>query len=687
MPKIKTIPLLEAIFKNKGGTSDLWKAVCELLYKDDEIAVFCPYVKNKINSFDKQTSILGLNIIDYCVDYGKMPLWKAINDKVFLNSFINNLKTREDQEIQNRILYLIQKWGKKFYDSELTNFRGVYTTLKNNNIEFPDSIENDYHKYVKINNKTNFNNNNNNYNQKNNFNNYSNNTNQEKVETDPEDYIKDINVNLNTTSYEKKYKRLVNKLYDWTHAIHEANVLINQNKGGINNMKIDSLCKDLSNGNKQLIETIQSGKLKDNDLMKISLCVKDDINMTLQRWSNCQKGRNPGPFISSFFQNDEWRAKIKNTKNRDNNNNSNLNNNFNNINSNKFYSSNYAGNPGINYNCSLKSSYNPNNNSYNSNNNNNNNNGINYNFAQNSNNYYDLNNNFNNYNNNNNYNNFNNNINQNNFNNNNSNNFNNNNNQNNFNNNSLNNFNNNNQNNFNNNNQNNFNNNQNNFNNNQNNFGNNSFNMNNNFNNNYGNNNFSNNNIRESNQGSFNLLIDFDLEPSSNFQNNNNNNNNLNLNLNDKNNMNKFVDFVENTEKKNQERNQKSMNNNSINNNIRNGNMNNNNLKKNNMNNIKNNNMNNNNQRNNNNTNNNNQRNNNNKNNNNNKKNNMNSNNKNNNDNNNNGKNNNNSSNVNIKKSNIYPSFEELEQEDNSNNDCNKEKPKEEEDILAKFDF
>ena len=353
MPKIKTIPLLETIFKSKGGTSDLWKAVSELLYKDDEISVFCPYVKNKINSFDRQTSILGLNILDYCVDYGKMPLWKAINSKEFLSSFTNNLKIKEDQEIQNRILYLIQKWGKKFSDPELSNFKGVYTLLKNSNIEFPDSIENDYHKYVKINNKTNFNNNNNNnnyndnnnFNQNNNFNNDNNNYNQEKVETDPEDYLKDINVNLNTSSYEKKYKRLVNKLYDWTHAIHETNVLINENKGGINNMKIDGLCKELSHGNKQLIETIQSGKLKDNNLMRISLCVRDDINMTLQRWSNCQNGRNPGPFISSFFQNDEWRAKIKNSKNRDNNNNSNLNNkNNNNFNNNKAYSSSYAGN-------------------------------------------------------------------------------------------------------------------------------------------------------------------------------------------------------------------------------------------------------------------------------------------------------------------------------------------------------
>ena len=319
MPKIKTIPLLETIFKNKGGTSDLWKAVSELLHKQEEISVFCQYIKNKINSYDKQASLLALDILDFCVDTGKMPLWEAINAKDFLGSFVNNLKTREEEEIQNRILFLLQKWGRKFndYGSDLSNFRTVYIKLKNNNISFPDNMESNYHKYVKLNSRarTNFNNNksnnNNNYdysannsngdNFNNNDNNYSkrdsnrdnfdnDNYNYKKpIETDPEDYLKDINVNLNTSSYEKKYRRLVNKLYDWTHAIHEANILINQNNGGNNNIKIESLCKDLSHGNRQLVETIQSGKLKDKTLMDISLCVTDDINMTLGRWSNYQK--------------------------------------------------------------------------------------------------------------------------------------------------------------------------------------------------------------------------------------------------------------------------------------------------------------------------------------------------------------------------------------------------------------
>ena len=489
MPKIKSIPLLELIFKNNGGSSDVWKAVSELLYyKEDEISVFCPYIKNKINSYDKDTSILALTLLDFCVDDGKMLLWSALSTKNFLGSLVNNLKTREETEIQNMILYLIQKWGKKFAKyQELASFKSLYTYMKNNNISFPTETNNDYSKYVQVNKKNSYKNTD--TSKRDVFNkNRDKNVQAIMVETDPEDYLKDINVDLNTSSYDKIYKRLVNKLYDWTHAIHEANVLINQNINGKNNSNIEGLCKDLSKGNKQLIETIQSGKLKDSVLMEISLNVTDDINMTLSRWNNYKNGKPPGPFISSFFQNDEWRNKKLKANNK------NTNNNFNNLNN--FYNVN---NSTININNQNNSFNNINTNNYNNSFNNNikqnNNMDNNYNFSINQElkNYPKLYEKFKN--NNNNYNN-------------------------NFQSNNLQNF-----------------------------------GQNNNINNNYqNNNNIINNNINDrnsNNQGSFNLLIDFDTAPMPSQPASNNINNNLNLNLNDKNNMDKFVDFLAMTEKLN----------------------------------------------------------------------------------------------------------------------------------------
>ena len=525
MPKIKTIPLLEIVFKNNGGTSDIWKAISELLHnKEDEIAVFCPYIKNKINSYNKETSILALTLLDFCVDDGKMPLWSALNTKNFLGSMVNSLKTREETDIQNMILYLIQKWGNKFSgNDELSNFSIVYNKLRNNNITFPTETNYSYTKYVKLNkplltNQYSFSNK-----SKDNYNTRKNKSiNQIQVETDPDNYLKDINVNLNTSSYDKIYRRLVNKLYDWTHAIHEVNVLINQNTNGNNNSKIEGLLKDLTKGNKQLIETIQSGKLKDRILMEISLNVTDDINMTLGRWNNYKNRRDPGPFVSSFFQNDEWRNKM--LKN-DNNNNSN----YNNINN--FYN---IMNSTFNNNINNSSNFNNNinNNNYNKINNNAMNQFNNNNFMDNPElkNYPKLyeklrNSNINN----------------------------------------------------------------NNYQNNNNNYPNfetyNNINKQNNNNNNFNDNN--NNNINNNNQGSFNLLIDFDSAPTTSIT--SNKNKEPNLNLNDKNNMDKFVDFIAMTEKQNQINNKKNeninsninntlnmLNNNNFNNNYENKNINNN---------------------------------------------------------------------------------------------------------------
>ena len=564
MPKIKTIPLLELIFKNNlGGTSDIWKTISELLhYKEDEISVFIPYIKNKINSYNKETSLLALTLLDYCVDDGRMILWSALNTKNFLESIIHNLKTRKESEIQNMILYLLQKWGKKFADNnELLHFQNIYKSLKNNNISFPNEPISDYNKYVKLN-KTNNNINNNKRIKKNN--------NNIIVETDPENYLKDINIDLNTSSYDKIYKRLVNKLYDWTHAIHEVNVLINKNNDGRNNKQIEGLCKDLSKGNKQLIETIESGRLKDTTLMEISLNVTDDINMSLERWNNNKNGKYPGPFVSSFLQTEEWRNKILN-----NNMNNSINNNSNYNNINNFYNIN---NSTFNNNTNNNSMFNNNINQFNNNTNN-------FNLSNNPElqkypKLYDKlrESNINNYQIKNNY-----------------------------------------------------------QNNNISNSG-----INNNINN-------QNNNINSNKQGSFNLLIDFESEiipPKV------NNNTELNLNLNDKNNMDKFVDFVAMTEKLNNINNNNNYNNNMNNkyekmknNNLDNRKMSNNNLYD---------------------------------------------------DENKDDENpyidrkfSNDTNTSKISKSMIYPSFEELE-ESNSNNNTNQnsnQNQKESEDILSKFDF
>ena len=151
MPKIKIITFLETIFKNKGKGSELWKTVNDLLKnREQEIAVFCSYIKHKINGYNKESSLLAMDLVDYCVDNGQMPLWSHLASKDFLSSLTTNLKTRNDTEIQSKLLFLIEKWANKFSNySELSNFQNIYMLLKNNNVQFPCNMQSEYKKYVK----------------------------------------------------------------------------------------------------------------------------------------------------------------------------------------------------------------------------------------------------------------------------------------------------------------------------------------------------------------------------------------------------------------------------------------------------------------------------------------------------------------------------------------------------------
>ncbi len=110
-------------------------------------------MKNRLNNFDKKINQLALNLLDYTVDNGKLILFEEIDSKEFLSTFVSALKTKEDADVQNQILSLIQKWANKFkkYDS-LSNCVKMYNLLKKNDIEFPDNYNSLYLKYIKTSN-------------------------------------------------------------------------------------------------------------------------------------------------------------------------------------------------------------------------------------------------------------------------------------------------------------------------------------------------------------------------------------------------------------------------------------------------------------------------------------------------------------------------------------------------------
>ena len=269
---------------------------------------FCAYMKNKLRDIKQETQLLALDFLDYSMDDGKMPLWTQVSSKDFLSSLVNLLKTRDAPEVNNKILFLIEKWGKKFekYNTIIPGFSDIYIHLRDSGIQFPQGMKSTYSKYIMTEEAMSvYNNNPKNY--TNDFNeydntNYQNDYNQSSGDITGNSYVNSINLNLKPSSYEKKYKKLVEKLSTLTKEIGMANEYIDKSRGGSYDPTLLTIIDDLKSGNHQLIETIQSDKLKSEKLMEITLGVSDEINRTRSRFSVLKKRGKPEPFLSSFIE-------------------------------------------------------------------------------------------------------------------------------------------------------------------------------------------------------------------------------------------------------------------------------------------------------------------------------------------------------------------------------------------------
>jgi len=304
--------ILDSIFKTNGGTTRQWRTANEiLLTHTDEIKKYCSYMKNKIRDLNRDTQLLALDFLDFSIDDGKIPLWTQVGSKEFLNSLVNIYKTRNDEEVKNKILYLIQKWNNKFkkYNTIIPNFNLTYDNLKENEVEFPENMESTYEKYLSSGNNTN-------------PNSKANTITKLEIHSESKNYVKKINLDLRPSSYERKYKRLVNKLDDLIVQIQDANVFMDKvDENGFDD-DLRGICNDLETGKGQIVDTIESGKLKDEKLMDISVNVNKDIETTLRRWNDVKNGKKPQDFRSCFFDNQRNENNFQNNNNNDNNNSS-----------------------------------------------------------------------------------------------------------------------------------------------------------------------------------------------------------------------------------------------------------------------------------------------------------------------------------------------------------------------------
>ena len=92
------------------------------------------------NMKDTPKNELTVDIIDFIIDYGNQKMISLIAQKQFLDIFLNLLKseTNAGVEIQKKVIYLTQKWSKKYNGNQnYSIFMDNYNFLKKNGIVFP----------------------------------------------------------------------------------------------------------------------------------------------------------------------------------------------------------------------------------------------------------------------------------------------------------------------------------------------------------------------------------------------------------------------------------------------------------------------------------------------------------------------------------------------------------------------
>ena len=265
--------------------------------------MFLDKYKMKIRNFGKENKLLLFDILDYIVDQGNLNIWKSVSSKKFFTFILDILKTQNDAEIQTKLLQIIQNWGNGFQNKKdvVPNFFKIYNKFQMNGVVFPPKEQPNYYNYIsKINtNPINYK--------------------HEEIEEPKEvkedndednnefeentnnfEYIESIKNKLKVSNFESKYRRLVTFLVNMHNNIKIANVLIDRRDFA----KLKDSINTIKKGNKTLIDTISSGRLKDEKLMEITLATTEDISQTLSREEEIKKGNRPNNFTSSFVINE-----------------------------------------------------------------------------------------------------------------------------------------------------------------------------------------------------------------------------------------------------------------------------------------------------------------------------------------------------------------------------------------------
>ena len=231
------------------------------------------------------------------MDNGNDTIVIALSSKECILLFVTLLKSRAVPSIQMKVLGLIKKWGMKYSNGIPTaNFANIYQNLMKSGVFFPNDYQSSYQQYIKISKPVNkplppV------------YSNPSPPVVNKKVSNEVDfDYVENIKFSLNPSKYEHKYKKLVKYLGTMVENIALANEIIDNLKPGEMDDSLKEVVHTLRSGNNRIIETVDSGRLKDPKLMSITIDVQEDINRTMTRWEFLKNRMKPDPFLSIFIE-------------------------------------------------------------------------------------------------------------------------------------------------------------------------------------------------------------------------------------------------------------------------------------------------------------------------------------------------------------------------------------------------
>ena len=270
------------------------------------VDMFLDKFRMKCKNFGKDNQLLLFDILDYIVEQGNLNTWVSVSSKKFLTFILDILKNENDAEIQTKLLQLIQSWGMDFEKKKnvVPNFSKIYQKFKINGVVFPPREEPNYYRYI-LNNESSKQNYKNEYESNNKNQDYKNKENDDKDEEESTDdnefeYINSLKNILKVSNFEHKYRRLIAHLLKMHANIKSANIAIDRKDLASMKEPINTIRK----GNNTLMETISSGRLKDEKLMEITLGTTEDINQTLSREEEMKSGNRPNKYMSYFVLNE-----------------------------------------------------------------------------------------------------------------------------------------------------------------------------------------------------------------------------------------------------------------------------------------------------------------------------------------------------------------------------------------------